>query len=208
MGATANDPYSPHTYRDLRDLAGACADLAEAGGHRVRADVRDQEVVIRGTHATRWRGRILATLARRIENQDQRAVTMVGAWVEHPEHRLCRTADLLAVTGEAWAVTRGARAEQPDDHAVFAPDVSVAVEVVPPSGPGSDHVTKLRDYPRMGVPVCVVVDPRDGTVTVHSGPGTASGEPRYAGTPQRYAFGDTVPMGPWSVDTANFPRYK
>ncbi|GHC49457.1 hypothetical protein GCM10010349_13670 [Streptomyces flavofungini] len=60
----------------------------------------------------------------------------------------------------------------------------------------------------MGVPEYVIVDPRDGTITVHSGPDTASGEPRYADTPRQYKFGDTVPMGAWAIDTAEFPRYR
>ncbi|MFI1681808.1 hypothetical protein [Streptomyces sp. NPDC020607] len=54
----------------------------------------------------------------------------------------------------------------------------------------------------------VIVDPRDGTIAVHSGPDTSAGEPRYADTPRHYKFGETVPMGAWSVDTGGFPRYR
>ncbi len=75
------------------------------------------------------------------------------------------------------------------------------------SNPGNDHISKLRDYPRMGVPVYIIIDPRDGTVTVHSDPDTSAGEPRYADA-RSYKFGDLVQVGIWSIDTGTFPRYR
>ncbi|CAM5524792.1 hypothetical protein SALBM135S_04967 [Streptomyces alboniger] len=59
----------------------------------------------------------------------------------------------------------------------------------------------------MGVPVYVIIDPRDGTITVHSGPDMSAGEPRYGDT-CRYKFGDSVQMGAWLVDSGTFPRYR
>jgi Uma2 family endonuclease len=41
----------------------------------------------------------------------------------------------------------------------------LAVEVVFPSSPGTDYEDKSRDYPAMGIPHYLIVDPRDGTWT-------------------------------------------
>ncbi|MFC7306383.1 hypothetical protein ACFQVC_19425 [Streptomyces monticola] len=78
-----------------------------------------------------------------------------------------------------------------------------------PVGPHAPDVTyeQLRDHPRMGVPLYAIIDPRDGTITVHSGPDASSGEPRYGNTPRTYEFGDTVQLGKWTIDTSKFPRY-
>ncbi|WP_190139273.1 hypothetical protein [Streptomyces longispororuber] len=47
-----------------------------------------------------------------------------------------------------------------------------------------------------------VVDPRRGTVEVHSEPcGT------HYGKKEPYIFGDQVAFGPWTVDTSGFRRY-
>ncbi|WP_282795580.1 Uma2 family endonuclease [Streptomyces sp. CC224B] len=204
MSARPVEPH-PHgpiaTYDQLRVLADDVIDAADRRGNRVRADIVDQEITIRVMCPSVPRGRIVTALAVQVESQDSRAVTLAENRVHHPGIGLCRTADLLVMTEQAYE-------RQDDDFAVFAPDVSVAVEVVSPSNPGNDYVTKLRDHPCIGVPVYAIVDPRDGTVTVHSGPDSASGEPRYRDTPSRYKFGDTVRLGKWSVDTSAFPRYR
>ncbi|WP_236246566.1 Uma2 family endonuclease [Streptomyces sp. CC210A] len=46
----------------------------------------------------------------------------------------------------------------------------IAVEVVSPSHPENDWVGKLRDYPAMGIPLYLIVDPRQKTVTLFSRP--------------------------------------
>ncbi|GGR70056.1 hypothetical protein GCM10010252_05260 [Streptomyces aureoverticillatus] len=200
MSAQPVEPYrSTATYDELRDLADGIVGEADRLGHRVRADISEQGITVHMMGPSRWHGRIVVMLAGQFEEQG--AVAMAETWVDHPALGVCRTADLLVMTQDAWD-------QQSEEPAVFAPEVSVAIEIVSPSNPGNDYITKLRDYPRMGVPVYVIIDPRDGTVTVHSGPDTASGEPRYADTPRRYKFGDAVPMGTWTIDTAKFPRYR
>ncbi|WP_399927595.1 Uma2 family endonuclease [Streptomyces kanamyceticus] len=202
MSAQPVEPTKPTaTYQQLGEYAEEIVALAERRGDLVRADIANQEITVHMMSPSKPHGRIVSMLVRQIENQDEKAVTFPETRVDHPELGLCRTADLLVMTEEADE--RGT-----EDFAAFAPDVSVAVEVVSPSNPGNDHVTKLRDYPRMGIPVYVIVDPRDGTITVHSGLDTSGGEPRYADTPRRYKFGDTVEMGPWTVETGDFPRYR
>ncbi|MFH9075164.1 Uma2 family endonuclease [Streptomyces alboflavus] len=204
MSAQPVEPHPPAataTYDQLRVLADEFIDAADRHGNRVRADIGNQEITVHMMSPSNPHGLIVSRLIVQIAGQDDRALTLAENRVHHPQIGLCRTADLLIVTGEAYD-------RQDDDFAVFARDVSVAVEVVSPSNPGNDYITKLRDYPRMGVPVYAIIDPRDGTVAVHSGPDTASGEPQYRDTPSRYKFGDTVRLGEWTIDTSVFPRYR
>ena len=43
-------------------------------------------------------------------------------------------------------------------------------EIVSPSNPDNDWNGKVRDYPRMGFPLYLIVDPRQKTVTLFSEP--------------------------------------
>ncbi|GAA2110618.1 Uma2 family endonuclease [Kitasatospora saccharophila] len=47
---------------------------------------------------------------------------------------------------------------------------AVAVELVSPSNPENDWVGKVRDYPLMGIPLYLLVDARQRTVTLFSRP--------------------------------------
>lgn len=86
--------------------------------------------------------------------------------------------------------------------AVDATAVLAVVEIAPPSGPDSSLVDKLSDYPAMGIPHYLIVDPRTGTVEVHSEPCKG----RYT-RKDPYIYGDKVPFGPWTVETADFRHY-
>ncbi|MDT0319209.1 Uma2 family endonuclease [Streptomyces millisiae] len=55
-------------------------------------------------------------------------------------------------------------------HDVPAELALIAVELVSPSNPENNWVGKLRDYPVMGVPLYLIVDPRVKTVTLFSEP--------------------------------------
>ncbi len=87
-------------------------------------------------------------------------------------------------------------------------DVLLIAEVVSDSNPANDYVEKTRDYPAMNIPVYLIIDPRKRTLAVLTDPGTAPGSdgPRYRAR-HDYAFGDLVPAGPWTIDTAEFPAY-
>jgi Uma2 family endonuclease len=205
MSAQPAEPHRPMptvSYRQLRDLAEEIESMSEAsrGGNRVRADIGNQEITVHMMSPSSTHARLVMVIGRQIENQDETVVTLAEARVHHPALGLCRTPDLVAMSAETFE-------QRTEEFATFAPDVLAVVEVVSPSNPGNDYISKLRDYPRMGVPEYVIVDPRDGTVTVHSGPDTSGGEPRYAHTPCHYKFGEAVPVGPWTIDTAKFPRY-
>jgi hypothetical protein len=51
----------------------------------------------------------------------------------------------------------------------------------------------------MGIPLYLIVDPRDGTGIVHS-------QPRYTRR-ESFPFGDTVAVGPWRIDTGGLLTY-
>ncbi|WP_162257872.1 MULTISPECIES: Uma2 family endonuclease [unclassified Kitasatospora] len=73
------------------------------------------------------------------------------------------------------------------------------VEIVSKSNPETDYQNKVRDYAAMGIPLYLLVDPREGTGIVYSQPGYASRE--------KFVFGDTVLVGPWSIDTSGLLTY-
>ncbi|MFF4275981.1 hypothetical protein [Streptomyces sp. NPDC001536] len=54
----------------------------------------------------------------------------------------------------------------------------------------------------MGIAHYMIVDPRTGTIEVHSDPC----KDRYS-SKEPYIFGDSVPFGPWVVRTVDFGRY-
>ncbi|MFJ3672419.1 hypothetical protein ACIPSE_38775 [Streptomyces sp. NPDC090106] len=74
------------------------------------------------------------------------------------------------------------------------------------SNPANDYEGKLRDYPAMGVPHYLIVDPRDGSAVHYWAPARRSGEASYDNR-QHYVFGDTVTVAGWKIDTAVLRRY-
>ncbi|MEV2249907.1 Uma2 family endonuclease [Streptomyces sp. NPDC050147] len=118
-----------------------------------------------------------------------------GPEIEHPSIGRMRRPDALVIP-EAVLDEEGL--------AVDATQVLAVIEIVSPSGPDSDdaHGEKLTEYPAMGIEHYMIVDPRTGTIEVHSEPCAG----RY-GNKEPYIFGDEVPFGPWAVETAAFRRY-
>ncbi|WP_441250951.1 Uma2 family endonuclease [Kitasatospora sp. McL0602] len=72
-----------------------------------------------------------------------------------------RNPDLTYLPGEALETTAN---QVPSEVAV------VAVELVSPSNPENDWVGKVRDYPLMGIPLYLLIDARQKTVTLFSRP--------------------------------------
>ncbi|MDX3307654.1 Uma2 family endonuclease [Streptomyces sp. ME08-AFT2] len=81
-----------------------------------------------------------------------------------------------------------------------------AIEVVSRSNPDNDWVSKVRDYPLMGVPVYAVFDPRTGTGAVLSDIHPTPDGPRYA-TRKDFVYGEDVTVADWTVSTEDLPRY-
>ncbi len=86
-----------------------------------------------------------------------------------------------------------------DEPALLPHEVLLVVEVVSTSNPENDYHAKVRDYAAMGIPLYLLVDPRKGTGVVHDEPGYTSRK--------EFAFGDTVTVGPWSLDTGVLRTY-
>lgn len=116
-----------------------------------------------------------------------------GPWVECPSIGRMRCPDVMVIP-------EGVLDEE--GIAVDATQVLAVVEIVSPSNPDNDCIEKLADYPTMGIGHYLIVDPRVGTVEVHSDPCKG----RYA-SKESYIFGDSVPFGPWIVETGQFRRY-
>ncbi|MEZ3178233.1 Uma2 family endonuclease [Streptomyces pimonensis] len=116
-----------------------------------------------------------------------------GPEIEHPAIGRMRRPDAVVIP-EAVLDEEGL--------AVDATQVLAVVEIVPPSNPNNDYGEKLAEYPAMGIPHYMIVDPRTGTIEVHSSPCG-----NHYSDKDPYIFGDTVPFGPWTVDTSAFRRY-
>ncbi|MCF4140105.1 Uma2 family endonuclease [Streptomyces sp. Tue 6430] len=116
-----------------------------------------------------------------------------GPEIEHPGIGRMRLPDAAVIPEEAL---------DEEGLAVDAVQVLAVVEIISPSNPNNDYIEKLADYPAMGIPHYLIVDPRTGTVEVHSEPCRG----RYT-RKDPYIYGDKVPFGPWTVETADFRRY-
>ncbi|KQV03277.1 MULTISPECIES: Uma2 family endonuclease [unclassified Kitasatospora] len=100
-----------------------------------------------------------------------------------------RNPDLAYLPFEA---TLAAANEIPADLAV------IAVEIVSPSNPENDWVGKVRDYPLMGIPVYLLIDPRDSSIALFTEPGPDGYRQRYTAK-----FGQSVPIPePFGFDLA------
>ncbi|MGW1717698.1 Uma2 family endonuclease [Streptomyces sp. NPDC002156] len=82
-----------------------------------------------------------------------------------------------------------------------------AIEVVSSSNPANDWVTKMRDYPLIGIPVYAIFDPRTGTGAVLTDIHPTPGGPRYA-TRKDFVYGEDVTIADWTIPTTGLPRYR
>lgn len=81
-----------------------------------------------------------------------------------------------------------------------------AIEVVSRSNPDNDWVSKMRDYPLLGIPVYAIFDPRTGSGAVLSDIHPTPSGPRYA-TRKEFVYGEDVTIGEWTITTQDLPRY-
>ncbi|WP_307808167.1 Uma2 family endonuclease [Streptomyces oryzae] len=81
-----------------------------------------------------------------------------------------------------------------------------AIEVVSRSNPDNDWSGKVRDYPLLGVPICVIFDPRTGEGAVFSDIHPTPAGPRYA-TRKDFVYGEDITIGEWTISTDGLPRY-
>lgn len=84
--------------------------------------------------------------------------------------------------------------------------VDFALEVVSKGNSATDTQVKPGEYARWGIPIFLLVDPRDGSMVLHSDPVDGAYQAMH-----RMRFGDTVtlpgPLKDVRIETADFPRY-
>ncbi|MFV2197765.1 Uma2 family endonuclease [Nocardiopsis sp. LOL_012] len=117
--------------------------------------------------------------------------------MEAPEGEDFASPDLLIVPVEV---------EEEDGWLVDPDNVDCVVEVVSPSNHSNDTKVKPSLYTRWRVPLCLLIDPREGTVRVYWDP--RGGEYR---AHHDTVFGEEVvlpkPLKDVRIDTGVFPRY-
>ncbi|MFH9003757.1 Uma2 family endonuclease [Streptomyces afghaniensis] len=98
--------------------------------------------------------------------------------------------------------------EDMDVPGSFDPRTLVAaIEVVSRSNPDNDWVSKMRDYPLIGIPVYAVFDPRTGTGAVLTDIHPTPDGPRYA-TRKDFVYGEDVTIADWTIATDGLPLYR
>lgn len=100
-----------------------------------------------------------------------------------------------------------ALADMEGDGAFDPLTLIAAIEIVSRSNPDNDWVTKMRDYPLIGIPVYAVFDPRTATGAVLTDIHSTPTGPRYA-TRKDFVYGEDVTIADWTISTENLPRYK
>ncbi len=140
----------------------------------------------------------------RLSRQLNRALELIspgmiahgGADLEDPEAGVRRRPDVMVFPEEVLET----------GEAVHPRDVFAVVEVVSKPNPENDYQGKVRDYPRMGVPYYLIVDPRKGTGLILAGVRPTPEGPRYA-TRTEFSFGEKILLGGYEIDTSVFPTY-
>ncbi|MFD9206824.1 Uma2 family endonuclease [Streptomyces sioyaensis] len=116
--------------------------------------------------------------------------------VEGPSEGIMRHPDVMVIA-EADMEVEGS----------FDPRTLIAaIEVVSRSNPDNDWVSKVRDYPFLGIPLYVIFDPRTGMGAVLSDIHPTPSGPRYA-TRKEFVYGEDVTISEWTITTQDLPLY-
>ncbi|WP_327300713.1 Uma2 family endonuclease [Streptomyces goshikiensis] len=151
------------------------------------------------TSPTAPHGLNVMRLRRQIEAQTPEVTVLDNTNMGDRHTGLIKVPDLMVIAAEDTDETA---------KAVNSRDVLMVLEVVSRTNSLTDIRDKLHDYPKMGVPLYVVVDPRKDkkTVTAHSDPSEGPDGVRYR-KKVPYSFGDTVTAGRWTLDTSSLKSY-
>lgn len=184
-------------YQRLRSFADQLADFADQLEEGWSFEIGRQGVVVMMSPVKRHEGiswLIGKQLNAQLATTHPEFIAQSGAEVESPALGRMRRPDVV-VLPEQTLLEPGATVDPAELLAV--------VEIVSESNPENDYHDKMEDYPAMRIPLYLLVDPRRGTIEVHSDPEVG----RYQQSVP-YIFGDTVALGPWTIDTSRFPRYQ
>jgi Uma2 family endonuclease len=190
---------TPDEIQRLREIAEQLQEFASRQGDAWKVEISEGRIDFVLMSPTTPRGMNVVKLRRQVEAQSPEVVALSDTGTEDPVTGLSKVPDLMAVAETDL---------NPSSKKVNSRDLLLVVEVVSRSNAENDLVTKLSHYPRMGVPVYVVVDARKGvgTVTVHSDPKDGPGGLIYRSAIP-YAFGDTVTAGRWTLETTDLVTY-
>lgn len=183
-------------YARMREIAEDVSQVPEAWA----VEVSGGEIIIMMSPVKRHELIVMRTvrqLNRQLDEIDPSVGAHSGAEIEDPVAGVLRRPDLLVLHEDLL--------DESGDY-VDPKDVLVAMEVVSKSNPENDYTGKMRDYPRVGIPCYVIVDPRLGTGVVLSEIGPGEEGPAYQHR-EAFTFGETVRIGEWTVDTSQFPLY-
>ncbi|MFC6985009.1 Uma2 family endonuclease [Streptomyces cirratus] len=175
--------------RRMHAFAEQLAELAEHQEDPWKLQTTDGQIFLTMMSPTAPHGLNVVRLRRQIEAQSPEVMALNDTNMGDPVTGLTKVPDLMVIPEE-----------DTDDTAkvVNSRDVLMVVEVVSRTNSLTDIPDELHDYPRMGVPLYVVVDPRKDkkTVTVHSDPSDGPDGVRYrkrsltpSGTPSPPAGG-------------------
>ncbi|WP_457028811.1 Uma2 family endonuclease [Kitasatospora sp. P5_F3] len=180
---------TPTAYARLREIADQLPTVPGIG----RTEIANGVIVMTLPPVMRHELAVLR-IARQLNSQlpgtHPGHIALPGADLEDPGLGRLRCPDLMVFAEKSLEGTMPALLPQ---------EVLLVVEIVSKSNPENDYENKVHDYAAMGIPHYLLVDPRDGTGLVHSQPGYASRE--------KFVFGDTVAVGPWSIDTGGLLTY-
>ncbi|MFM9446587.1 Uma2 family endonuclease [Streptomyces acidiscabies] len=116
--------------------------------------------------------------------------------VENRPEGILRHPDLMVLPEAAMDV----------DGAIDPRTLLAAIEIVSRSNPDNDWISKLRDYPLLGIPTYAVFDPRTGSGAVFTDIHPTPDGPRYA-TRKDFLYGEDVTIADWTISTNGLPRY-
>ncbi|WP_367044308.1 Uma2 family endonuclease [Streptomyces sp. Je 1-332] len=183
-----------HVYRTMREVVQSMDDTIpgkfeitrEGIVHDMMAPIKRHELT-----ALRLRKRLEAIMPDAL-------VAHTGAPdVEDAPEGILRLPDIIVI----------AEADMEGDGSFDPRTLIAAIEVVSRSNPDNDWVSKMRDYPLLGIPIYAIFDPRTGTGAVLSEIHPTPQGPRYA-TRTDFDYGEDVTVAEWTISTEGLPRYE
>ncbi|CAM5460690.1 hypothetical protein SAVIM338S_02952 [Streptomyces avidinii] len=190
---------TPEQLRRMHDFAEQLSELAEHQEDQWKVQTTDGQISLTMMSPTAPHGLNVVRLRRQIEAQTPEVIALNDTNMGDPVTGLTKVPDLMVIAEE-----------DTDDTAkvVNSRDVLMVVEVVSRTNSLTDIRDRLHDYPKIGVPLYVVVDPRKDkkTATVHSDPSEGPDGIRYR-KKVPHSFGDTVVAGRWTLDTSTLKNY-
>ncbi|MER5530663.1 Uma2 family endonuclease [Streptomyces sp. NPDC002677] len=183
-----------HVYRAMRELVQSMDDSLPGKFEITKEGIVHDMLSPGGPHEV-----TAAHISRRLERTmpDELLAHNGTPDVEDAPEGIMRHPDVMVIAWEDLNVEGSI-----DPHTLIA-----AIEVVSRSNPENDWVTKMRDYPLIGIPVYAVFDPRTGTGAVLTDIHPTPEGPRYA-TRKDFVYGEDVTIADWTIPTDNLPRYK